>query len=140
MQLKPKLPPGHASRKALRYGHEVRRLRAEGHTFEAIREALLDVGVSVSLSTVRREAVHPPSKWELEHMEEASLAREELPPSPEATATAQRPQQFGAGSGQSAGPTGSESGLANIEAVGDHPSVGLLSRVIGVLRRLRRSQ
>ena len=98
MQLKPKLPPGRSDRKALRYGHEVRRLRAEGHTLESIRQALLDVGVSVSLSTVRREAVRPPSKWELEHAEELSLALEELPPTPAPANATRWPQQLGSGS------------------------------------------
>jgi hypothetical protein len=56
MQLTPRLPPGRKSRKALAYASEIRRLRAEGYTNEAIREALADAGVKVSRSTVHREA------------------------------------------------------------------------------------
>jgi hypothetical protein len=35
---------------------EIARLRSEGYTCEAIRSALADAGVNVSLSTVQREA------------------------------------------------------------------------------------
>ena len=70
MQLTPKQPPGRANRKALRYSADIRRLRAEGYSFEAIRLALLDVGISVSKSTVIREACHPPSWWDGVHADE----------------------------------------------------------------------
>lgn len=60
MHLKPKLPPGRASRKALAFSGEIHRLRAEGYTFEAIRLALADVGVKVSLTTIKREAAKQP--------------------------------------------------------------------------------
>ena len=140
MQLKPKLPPGRSDRKALRYGHEVRRLRAEGHTLESIRQALLDVGVSVSLSTVRREAVRPPSKWELEHAEELSLALEESPPTLAPANATRRPRQLGSVSSQSTRPTSAESGLERVEAVGSRQSVSLFTRVLGALRRLRRAE
>ena len=73
MKLTPKLPPGRSSRKALRYAQEVRRLRAQGHTLESIREALLDVGVTVSVSTVRREAARDPSQWELDRAHDTPL-------------------------------------------------------------------
>lgn len=56
MQLKPRFPPGRATRKARQYAVDIQRLHAEGHSLEAIRLALLDVGVTVSVSTVRREA------------------------------------------------------------------------------------
>jgi len=140
MQLKPKLPPGRSDRKALRYGHEVRRLRAEGHTLESIRQALLDVGVSVSLSTVRREAVRPPSKWELEHAEELSLALEELPPTPAPANATRWPRQLGSVGSQPTRLTSAESGLESVEAVGSRQSVSLFTRVLGALRRLRRAE
>lgn len=54
--LSPQLPPGRADRKALGYTGEIQRLRALGYTFPAIRLALADVGVQVSLTTVKREA------------------------------------------------------------------------------------
>ena len=56
MTLEPKLPPGRANRKALRFSVDIRRLRNAGYTFSAIRMALLDAGVDVSLTTVKREA------------------------------------------------------------------------------------
>lgn len=140
MQLKPKLPPGRSSRKALRYVHEVRRLRAEGHTLESIRQALLDVGVSVSLSTVRREAARPPSKWELERAREESLAQVEFQPTRAAPDTTLWPQQLGARSGQPTDPTGGDSGLASSEDICNRGSFGLLSKFFGALRRLRRAQ
>ena len=56
MDLTPKLPPGRANRKALAFAAEIDRLRSAGYSFEAIRVALLDAGVKVSRSTVKREA------------------------------------------------------------------------------------
>ena len=56
MTLEPKLPPGRANRKALRFSIDIHRLRNAGYTFSAIRIALLDAGVEVSLTTIKREA------------------------------------------------------------------------------------
>ncbi|HRH85366.1 MAG TPA: hypothetical protein PLO41_00845 [Rubrivivax sp.] len=56
MNLVPVRPPGPNARKARAFAAEIARLRAQGYTFEAIREALADVGVLVSNSTVQREA------------------------------------------------------------------------------------
>ena len=56
MTLVPKHPPGRANRKALQFAYDIHRLRNDGYTFSAIRTALLDAGLSVSLSTVKREA------------------------------------------------------------------------------------
>ena len=55
MQLQPKRPPGRADRKAGAYASEIVRLRAEGYTFEAIREALAEIGIELSESALRRE-------------------------------------------------------------------------------------
>lgn len=55
MQLLPRRPPGRADRKAAAYAAEIRRLRAAGYTYEAIREALADVGVELSETALRRE-------------------------------------------------------------------------------------
>lgn len=60
MALTPKLPPGRSSRKALAYADEIQRLRASGYSFDAIRRALLDAGLDVSLTTVKREAAKRP--------------------------------------------------------------------------------
>jgi len=57
-RMKPTLSaaPGRSTRKARQYGSDIRRLRSQGCTFEAIRAALAEVGISVSKSTVQREA------------------------------------------------------------------------------------
>ncbi len=56
MQLQPKHPPGRKSRKVRAFATEIHRLQADGYTCDEIREALADVGVVVSRSTVQREA------------------------------------------------------------------------------------
>jgi hypothetical protein len=55
MKLAPTAPPGRSTRKARAFSAEIRELRHQGYTFEAIRVALADAGVHVSHSTVRRE-------------------------------------------------------------------------------------
>jgi hypothetical protein len=57
MPLTPKRPPGRSSRKARAFAAEIHQLHAQGHSCEAIREALADVDVVVSVSTVQREVV-----------------------------------------------------------------------------------
>ncbi len=56
MNLVPVRPPGANARKARAFAADIARLRAQGYTFEAIREALAGAGVRVSNSTVQREA------------------------------------------------------------------------------------
>ena len=58
-RLTPRQPPGRETRKARAYASEILRLREAGYSFNAIQEALADVGVKVSRSTVLREAMHP---------------------------------------------------------------------------------
>ncbi|MDR7097439.1 hypothetical protein [Hydrogenophaga laconesensis] len=55
MKLIPIDPPGRSSRKARHFAQDMRELRAQGYTFEAIRTALAAVGVHVSNATVQRE-------------------------------------------------------------------------------------
>jgi hypothetical protein len=55
MKLVPKEPPGRSTRIARGFASDMRELRAQGYTFEAIREALAAVGVHVSNATVQRE-------------------------------------------------------------------------------------
>jgi len=62
VRLNPKLPPGRVNCKARAFAPEIARLRSEGYTCEAIRAALADVGVDVSLSTVQREAARSKSR------------------------------------------------------------------------------
>lgn len=56
----PKHPPGRSDRKALHFVPHIRKMREAGYSFEAIRIALLDVGVSVSRTTIKREAHRKP--------------------------------------------------------------------------------
>ncbi len=56
-RLTPRQPPGRCNQKARAYAAEIVRLRELGYTFGAIREALADIGVKVSISTVRRETI-----------------------------------------------------------------------------------
>lgn len=55
MKLHPKRPPGRVDRKAAAYAADIAELRGAGYTYEAIREALVDVGVVASTSALRRE-------------------------------------------------------------------------------------
>jgi hypothetical protein len=55
MKLVPSEPPGRSTRKARCFAPEMRELRAQGYTFEAIRQVLATVGVHVSNATVQRE-------------------------------------------------------------------------------------
>lgn len=55
MNLVPVRPPGPNARKARAFAFEIFQLRAQGYTFEAIREALAAAGIHVSNSTVQRE-------------------------------------------------------------------------------------
>lgn len=57
MSLQTRRPPGHGKRKALTYVADIASLRSQGHSYSAIREALEDAGVLVSISTVRREVL-----------------------------------------------------------------------------------
>lgn len=61
-RLTPLQPPGRKTRKARAYSSEILRLRALGYSCDAIRGALADAGVKVSLSTVWREAKRPPKE------------------------------------------------------------------------------
>lgn len=71
MSLQTRRPPGHANRKALTHAADIASLRAQGHSLSAIREALEDAGVLVSISTVRREVLKAKS---------SSAVVEPLPP------------------------------------------------------------
>lgn len=62
MKLTPRTAPGRSTRKARAYASEIVRLHAEGHSCEAIRLALLDIGVQVSGSTVQREVARHASR------------------------------------------------------------------------------
>ena len=57
MKLTPRNPPGRPNRRARGFADEIFRLRGEGYSLEAIQQALADVGVNVSRSTVYREGI-----------------------------------------------------------------------------------
>jgi hypothetical protein len=75
VQLQPKRPPGRADRKAAAYAAEILRLRAEGYTYESIRQALADVGIQLSESALRREVRR-------QHKRVACVVPGERPPPP----------------------------------------------------------
>ena len=56
MELRPTVPPGNAQRKLRGFEAEIARLRSEGYTIAAIRQALEDAGIKVGWATVQREA------------------------------------------------------------------------------------
>jgi hypothetical protein len=88
MHLSPKLPPGRANRKALAFNAEIHRLRAVGYSFEAIRVALLDAGVEVSSTTVKREAAKRPAAAPLVQRSHAPRLPPHRPPEASAVPTA----------------------------------------------------
>lgn len=82
IKLVPSEPPGRSLRKARRFAPEMRALRAQGYTFEAIRLALASSGVHVSNATVQREVARA-SKASFVSQGLGSGARpDELPPAP----------------------------------------------------------
>ncbi len=140
MRLIPRQPPGNAKRKALRYVCDVRRLRAEGHSLESIRLALLDVGISVSLSTVRREVTRPPSLWELDHEQEIASSIAEVQMTSSARHMTASPQALEASRGQSTGSLDSRVGPGRMAVANDCGTFGVLVRISRVLRSLRRTR
>lgn len=118
MQLQPIRPPGRADRKAAAYAADIVQLRAEGYTYEAIREALAAVGIELSECALRRE-VRRHQKWTVG-------APSDVRPTPRAPATPSlsvaRPLATGPPSAKSA--TGREIAEAFFTA---HPSNPLLA-------------
>jgi hypothetical protein len=112
--LQPPLPPGHGNRKALAYTSEIQRLRRLGYSFNAIRLALLDVGVVVGLSTVKREAAR-------------ELGAVRLPPgrrTPQSTQPASAASaQINVGAPMSSRRTGKEIAEAFVQSHISHPLV-----------------
>jgi hypothetical protein len=74
MTLHPPRPPGRSTRKARAFHAEIGQLRAQGYTFEAIREALAAAGVMVSKSTVQREAARHATRAACVHPRAATQA------------------------------------------------------------------
>lgn len=139
MRLQPRNRPGNANRKARRYANDIRNLRAEGHTYETIRLALLDAGVSVSHSTVIREANRPPTQWELDHARTEHAGSQDAPLPSAAPGSESVPQALAAASAPPSASTSDSPGEPTAEMNGSRPRVGWLSGLIGVLRRLLRA-
>ena len=96
MTLEPKLPPGRANRKALRFSTDIHRLRNAGYTFSAIRNALLDAGVEVSLTTIKREAGRHRSNTVIEQRSGPTQAARSIPVAGPAILTTPSPISRGA--------------------------------------------
>mgnify|MGYP006166072955 CR=1 FL=1 len=101
MRLVPKEPPGRSTRKARGFAPDIRELRAQGYTFEAIRMALTAVGVHVSNATVQREVARATKATSSSQGSGADARPEEWPPaltpslasvSPPTTTAPQSPQ------------------------------------------------
>lgn len=82
MKLVPVRPPGPNTRKARAFAAEIRQLRAQGYTFEAIREALAGAGVHVANSTVQREMARAARQPSTAPATDRSLIDRPAPPSP----------------------------------------------------------
>jgi hypothetical protein len=111
----------------------VRRLHAEGHTLESIRLALLDVGVSVSISTVRREVVRRSNTRESAHVQSATFGPEPGREDSRATSmpvVAPTPSLHEVTSVQSHRPADG--------ALDDHHRAGPFSNVLRILRQVIR--
>ncbi|MCU0958148.1 MAG: hypothetical protein MUF55_12785 [Hydrogenophaga sp.] len=80
MKLVPTDPPGRSSRKARRFAQDMRELRAQGYTFEAIRMALAAVGVHVSNATVQREVARATKAASVAQGLESGVRPDEVPP------------------------------------------------------------
>ena len=80
MKLVPTDPPGRSSRKAKRFAQDMRELRAQGYTFEAIRMALAAVGVHVSNATVQREVARASKASSVGQGLGSGARPDELPP------------------------------------------------------------
>jgi DNA-binding transcriptional MerR regulator len=119
MRLKPKLPPGRADRKAADYALEIVHLRADGYTFEVIRQALSDVGIELSTSALRREIRRHQRQHQQQHQaNDKSLSMRSALPAPKNATQSPQPQIH-----PMAGATGREIAEAFFNA---HPSNPLL--------------
>ena len=140
MRLIPRRPPGRCDRKERHHACDVRRLRAEGHTLESIRLALLDAGVSVSVSTIRREVARSPSQWELDHAHEAASSMAESPVSIAAPHVTPSPLPLEASDGQPTSSFDCELGQGQIKAADVRGTFAVLVNISRVLHRLRRAR
>ena len=127
MNLVPARPPGPSSRKAKGFACEILHLRAQGYTFEAIREALAGAGVHVSNSTVQREvaraARRPPVISQANAVDQIAPRHAERVADPLTSAPAPHARKEGS-STLTSSPSGKESAEAFFNA---HHSNPLLS-------------
>jgi hypothetical protein len=100
MKLVPAIPPGRATRKARAYEAEIVQLRQSGYTYEAIRAALAQVGVDVTISTVRREATRAAATPRLRHPLNVAKDALRVPASPATSAASLPAARIAVGSPQ----------------------------------------
>ena len=84
-----KRPPGRLNRKALEFAPEIQRLHWQGHSCEAIRQALAEAGVLVSRSTVTRGVTRQAKRRQANQMTGEGLAapvEKAAPPEPTSAA------------------------------------------------------
>jgi hypothetical protein len=87
--LTPKRPPGRLNRKALAFAPDIQRLHWQGHSCEAIRQALAEAGLTVSRSTVTREVARQAKRRQPDQTISGGLAPPaERPSPPEQTSAA----------------------------------------------------
>ena len=91
MQLEPKHPPRRKSRKVRAFAAEIHRLHADGYTCDEIRDALAEVGVVVSRSTVQREAARGLQRPAATSARDAAAPMTTAPVTAAAAATATAP-------------------------------------------------
>jgi len=102
MKLEPKRPPGRPNRKALAFEAEIARLRSEGYPCEAIWEALLDAGLALSLSAVKREVARLGKTARGDHRAAKVRQRRRFPTAP---MTPPMPQHVAYAQGETVGET-----------------------------------
>ena len=91
VRLVPTQPPSHGRRKAWQFETEIVQLRAEGYTLDAIRTALANAGVHVTISTVRREANRATASRSIEPVTKPTTTSVPTPPLPPVRTTAAAP-------------------------------------------------
>ena len=115
MRLQPRREPGRSDRKAAAYASEILRLRLAGYTFEAIREALADVGTQLSESALRREVRRQPRPTDRSAYGVPTLSKTAT------TVTASLPAESAAVSSAAPGPSGREIAKAFFDANPSNP-------------------
>lgn len=121
MKLAPQQPPGRITRKARTFEAEIVQLRAQGYALEAIRQALADAGVSVSISTVRREANRRAAPSLIARTDASPLG--DVPSSPRGSATDEAPAVVASPAASPERPSGKEIAEAFVRTKSANPLI-----------------